>query len=65
MISMLNEPYMEDLRDAAVTMKEEDRAKKVMALNEDRKKINFSNPNGKLDSRSKMEEGLAIVFANR
>ena len=65
LIDILNDPFSDELRDYAVAMDEKARAAKIQQLDEQRKKIDFSNANGKLDSRSKMEEALAIVFANR
>jgi len=46
-------------------MDEASRSAKITELDEKRKNINFKNPNGKLDSRSFIEQALAIVFANR
>ena len=65
LVSILNDPFSDELRDFAVAMNESSRAAKITELNEKRKKIDFSNPNGKLDHRSMIEEALAIVFANR
>ena len=65
LVTILNDSFSNELRNYAFQMDEASRSAKITELDEKRKNINFKNPNGKLDSRSFIEQALAIVFANR
>ena len=65
MVQILNDSFSEELRDYAIATDEKSRSSKIAQLDEKRKNIDYSTENGKLDSRSYLEEALALVFVNR